>query len=77
MTGGNTVRVTCRLTDVLCQKDMTQAELARQLGTHQPVVNNWCTGKKVPLGNTMFKVAQILKCKVGDIWAPAKAGRPR
>ena len=45
----------------LYHKKMKQTELAKLLNVEKTAVNRWCNGKSVPDGNTLLKIASIIK----------------
>lgn len=47
---------------------MTQAELAKAVGTSPVVICRYETGKRIPKISTASRIAEVLGCKVDDIW---------
>lgn len=50
-----------RLTLILKQKDITQLQLAQELGITQQAVNRWCKKITQPDNDTIVKIAKYLK----------------
>jgi DNA-binding XRE family transcriptional regulator len=69
------MRLKCHLSEALQKADMTQAELARRIGGHQPDVSDWCNSKCQPPGRTMIQIAKLLGTTVESLWKPER-GRP-
>lgn len=46
---------------------VSQKELADQLGVFQSAVSQWETGKAIPRGATLLRLAEILGCTVDEL----------
>ena len=51
----------------LVKRLMTQRELAEKIGTTEVSVSRYVTGKRVPSGPLLFKMARALGCTVEDL----------
>lgn len=49
-----------RLQEVLSERSITQGKLAEMIGTSQPAVSQWCSGKKVPTEETISQIERRL-----------------
>ncbi|MBR6081198.1 MAG: helix-turn-helix transcriptional regulator [Treponema sp.] len=49
-----------RLEQILIEKDMTEAELSRQIGYSQAGINGWKTKGNIPIADVAVKVAKLL-----------------
>lgn len=47
---------------------ITQEQIAEWLGIKPQSVSYWVTGKSLPKGETLFKLAVLLDCKVDDLY---------
>lgn len=52
--------------------DMTQAELAKELGIDRSTVAKWETGKANPRVELLPKLAEILNCSIDELFAVSK-----
>lgn len=48
---------------------MTQAEVAKRLGVSRTTVTMWESGKSLPRGKTLIKLASVLECTVDELIA--------
>jgi transcriptional regulator with XRE-family HTH domain len=48
---------------------LTQAQIALEMGVTQGAVSLWMSGDRVPKGEHLFKLAALLRCEVGDLFA--------
>jgi transcriptional regulator with XRE-family HTH domain len=60
-------KVLLRIREVLKQKQMTQQELADQLGVSKVTVSYWCNNQTVPSLETLKKIATLLKVKLTEL----------
>jgi putative transcriptional regulator len=52
----------------LAEIDMSQTELADQMGVTKQTMNAWVKGRVKPPLETAFKIAKILGCTVDALW---------
>ena len=45
---------------ILLQNGMTQADIAKKVGTTQPVISNWLNGQIFPNAENLKKLADVL-----------------
>lgn len=50
------------------QAKITQAELARRLGVSQANISQWETGEAFPRADKLPQLAEILGCKIDDLF---------
>lgn len=50
------------------RKKLTQQQLAEMCGVTQGSVCQWEQGSVLPRLKTLFRVADVLGCKVDDLW---------
>lgn len=50
------------------KKNMTQAELAQQMGVTQSMVAKWEIGDSYPRGETLTRLADLLCCSIDDLF---------
>jgi len=48
-------------------RDVTQADICRELGVSSATVSDWCTGKKYPRIDAMQKLADLLGVKYSTL----------
>ncbi len=60
-------KVLLRIREVLKQKQMTQQELADQLGVSKVTVSYWCNNQTVPSLETLSQIARLLKVKIANL----------
>lgn len=53
---------------IIIKNDMTQKELAEQLGVSPQHLNNWVNGRTVPKLKTLLRMSRILNCTINDIY---------
>lgn len=53
------------------ERGITQADLAKALGTHQATVSSWEIGRTVPRPHTMQKIADYFGVSKDDIFYTA------
>lgn len=56
-----------RLKEIMAQKRVTQAQLAKALNVYECEVSRWCSGK-FPRLETALKIARFLNTSVEYIW---------
>lgn len=47
---------------------LTQETIAQQLGINQSTVSMWEKNRSMPRANTIYRLAEILKCSIDDIF---------
>ena len=52
------------------RKNMTQCQLAKEVGVHQTNVVAWERGKWSPTAQRLLKLSRILDCTVDELLAP-------
>jgi putative transcriptional regulator len=52
----------------LAELDIQQTELAEKLQVTKQTMNGWVKGRVKPPLETAFKIAELLNCKVDDLW---------
>jgi transcriptional regulator with XRE-family HTH domain len=60
-------KVLLKIREVLKKKEMTQQELANQLGVSKVTVSYWCNNQTVPSLETLKKISTILKVKLTEL----------
>lgn len=60
-----------RLKVLRAEKNLTQAQLAKALGTNQPTVSAWERGDNIPRAPMMQKIADYFGVKKEDIFLTA------
>ncbi|WP_020587001.1 substrate-binding domain-containing protein [Desulfobacter curvatus] len=75
-TSNRTVSVSCRLKELRTQKKMTQSELAGLVGIKRQAVYDIEAGRYLPNTGVALAMAQVLGCRVEDIFYQA-AGQAR
>jgi transcriptional regulator with XRE-family HTH domain len=56
-----------RIKEVLKRKNITQQELADQLGVSKVTVSYWCNNQTMPSLETLKRISLILKVKITDL----------
>ena len=49
-------------------KNLTQEELCKKIGVSQPAIAKWETGDSLPRADKLPQLAQILGCKIDDLF---------
>lgn len=62
------VKVKSRLKVRLAELELSQAELADELGVSRNTFNLWANGKNFPSLEMALKLAKRLSCKVDDLF---------
>jgi len=52
----------------LAELDMRQQDLSEKLGVTKQTMNAWVNGRSTPTLETAFKIANVLECKVDDLY---------
>lgn len=55
------------LNELMERRDISQADIIRELGVTSAAVSNWCTGKKYPRIDIMQKLADMLGVGLSDL----------
>ena len=50
-----------RIIELLNIRNITQRELAREIGTTEAAISRYCRGQRVPKATTVGKMAKVLK----------------
>jgi transcriptional regulator with XRE-family HTH domain len=58
----------------LARRGLTQARLARAVGTHRDNISGYCAGQSFPRAALLRRIAQALDCPVEEL-VPSLAGR--
>lgn len=53
------------------QANLTQCELAEQLGVRQSTIAMWESGDSMPTADKLPRIAKILNCKIDDLFKEA------
>lgn len=51
----------------MCQLEMTQEDLAREVGVHYSTVYRWLSGERKPLLRNKIKIADALEITVEEL----------
>lgn len=54
-----------------CSRQLTQAELAQEVGVTQSLVAQWERGASMPSAARLPILANVLHCKIDDLFADA------
>ncbi|WP_026908969.1 helix-turn-helix transcriptional regulator [Paucisalibacillus globulus] len=52
----------------IAKKEMNKKEVAERMGVSQTVLSRWINGHSKPSLENAFKLAEILNCKVDDLF---------
>jgi DNA-binding XRE family transcriptional regulator len=52
----------------LAELNIKQQEVANELGVTKQTISSWVNGKNYPTLETAFKISEILKCNVDDLF---------
>lgn len=58
----------CLLRDLLYRNDMTQLELAEEMGITVQQVNKWVKNRQIMSLPTAKNVSEILRCRIDDLY---------
>lgn len=58
------------LNRIAAEQDMKQADIAKKLGVTTAAVSYWFSGQKMPRGNTLDALAELLGCSRFDLTLP-------
>lgn len=50
------------------KRGITQVELAKLVGVNQPAIAHWEAGTTMPRAKTLRTLAQVLKCKIEELY---------
>lgn len=45
---------------ILIQRGLSQVEIAKRMGVHQPKVSEWLNGRRMPSSENFYKLAEVL-----------------
>lgn len=52
----------------LAELDIKQQDLSEKLGVTKQTMSAWVNGRSTPTLETAFKIANVLECKVDDLY---------
>jgi len=52
----------------IAKSEMSKKEVAEKMGISQTVLSRWVNNKSMPSVENLFKLADILNCKVDDLY---------
>jgi DNA-binding XRE family transcriptional regulator len=52
----------------LAELDIKQQDLSEKLGVTKQTMNAWVNGRSMPTLETAFKIANMLECRVDDLY---------
>lgn len=55
------------LNEIMRRRDVTQADIIRELDVSSATASNWCTGKKYPRIDVMQRLADFLNVKMSTL----------
>ncbi len=58
----------CRLNEIIDEKGYKKKWIAAQLGVSADVLSRWINGRSMPSLEKAFALADILECKVDDLY---------
>lgn len=53
-----------KLEDMIADRQITKAELARQVGVSQVTMTKWCSGRSTPCRDNLIKICRVLDVPV-------------
>jgi transcriptional regulator with XRE-family HTH domain len=56
-----------RILEVIKEKGIKQAELAKQLGCAKSTVSMYCSNTMQPSLSKLIKISELLNCEIGDL----------
>lgn len=56
-----------RIKTVLVEKDVSQTDLAKEIGKSFSTVNAYCCNKQQPYLDTLYKIAKLLSVELKDL----------
>jgi len=62
-----------RIKAILAEKDISNKELAEQIGVTEGTVSTWCRNFKQPKIETLFEIAKYMQVEASDLLSPMKA----
>lgn len=57
-----------RLKELIARNDLSNEEVSKLLGVSRETVSKWANNKVKPSLETAFKLADLLACKVDDLY---------
>lgn len=51
----------------LTRRGLTQAQLARAVGTHRDNISGYCTGRSFPRASLLARISRALDCRVDEL----------
>ncbi len=58
----------CRMNELIEEKGYKKKWVAQQLGVSADVLSRWINGRSMPSLEKAFQLAEILECKVDDLY---------
>lgn len=65
-----------RISDAIERSGLSKSEVGRRIGTKYRVVHTWTTGTKVPGGDYLHKLAQVLGVSIDELLGVAHGQDP-
>jgi DNA-binding XRE family transcriptional regulator len=56
-----------KIKNKMCQLEMTQEDLAKEVGVHYSTVYRWLSGERKPLLRNKTKIAEVLEITVEEL----------
>ena len=56
-----------KIKNKMCQLEMTQEDLAKEVGVHYSTVYRWLSGERKPLLRNKTKIAEVLEIRVEEL----------
>lgn len=56
-----------KIKNKMCQLEMTQEDLAKEVGVHYSTVYRWLSGERKPLLRNKIKIAEVLEITVEEL----------
>ncbi|MCP3025984.1 helix-turn-helix transcriptional regulator [Halobacillus sp. A5] len=63
----------CNLNEWIAKRGFKKKWVAAQIGVSSEVMSRWVNGKSIPSLENALKLAEILNCKVEDLWKIKKS----
>lgn len=64
----NLFMIKSKLKEILIEKNITQRELAKKVGITESAVSRFINKNRIPTGENMLKIANILGVKVEELY---------
>jgi putative transcriptional regulator len=61
-----------RISEVLKQKGIKQADVAKGLGVGKSTISMYCSNSMQPSLSRLIKLAELLNCEIGDLLVEKK-----